>query len=318
MKKIIWPWLVVGLIAGGAVALLSGRKSKPPEEFRQAKAVRGTLEISILSTGVVQPENRLEIKPPVQGRIERVLVKEGDEIHKGQTLAWMSSTERAALLDAARARGTEELEKWSDYYKATPIMAPIDGTLILRKVEPGQTFSSNDAVFVMSDRLTVKAQVDEKDIARIKLQQPAVVVLHAYPDHKIPAHVDQIGFDAKPVNNVTTYQVNVLPDRIPEFMRSGMTANVNFHLQSKINVILVASDALKQKNNRTYVLLMDPAGGSEPIEREVQTGGSDGPRTEIISGLQEDDVVLTTVSKRASSIPTGPFSPTPQRKPPVH
>jgi macrolide-specific efflux system membrane fusion protein len=51
------------------------------------------------------PQNRLEIKPPIAGRAEEVLVNEGELVKAGQIIAWMSSTDRAALLDAARAQG---------------------------------------------------------------------------------------------------------------------------------------------------------------------------------------------------------------------
>ncbi len=63
---------------------------------------------------------------------------------------------------------------------------------------------------------------------RFVFGQPASVVLDAYPDQPFPGKVNEIAYDAKTVNNVTTYSVNVLPDKTPTFMRSGMTANVSF------------------------------------------------------------------------------------------
>src|SRR6185295_1884406 len=109
-----------------------------------------------------------------------------------------------------------------------PVLAPIDGTIILRNVQQGQTFAGTDALFVMSDRLTVKAQVDETDIAQVALKQAAKITLDAYPQKEFPASVDKIAYDATTVNNVTTYIVDVLPENTPDFLRSGMTANVNF------------------------------------------------------------------------------------------
>lgn len=230
--------LTVGLIIllGLGTLIFYGvkKQSKSSEEsYREVAVQRSDLEVTILSTGTVQPQNRLEIKPPVAGRIERVLVKEGQKVRVGQILAWMSSTERAALLDAARAQGADEIKKWEELYKPTPILAPLSGIVILKNVEPGQTFTTTDAVFALSDRLTVKAQVDETDIAEIKVKQTAIVTLDAYPDQKIPAVVDQIAFEAKTVSNVTTYIVDVVPDSEPEFMRSGMTANIKFFVKSK-------------------------------------------------------------------------------------
>jgi len=65
----------------------------------------GSIQTIISTTGTILPKNRLEIKPPVNGRIESVLVKEGQSVKAAEVLAWMSSTERAALLDAAQGQG---------------------------------------------------------------------------------------------------------------------------------------------------------------------------------------------------------------------
>jgi len=281
---------LVGL-GGGAVIYWNASRVTPPA-YREVTATRGDLEVTILSTGVVQPKNRLEIKPPVAGRADEVLAEEGQVVKKGQILAWMSSTERAALIDAARAKGPEELKRWEDIYRATPVLAPINGTVILRNIEPGQTFTSNDAVFVMSDLLTVKAQVDETDIAQIRLRQPAHLVLDAYPDQPFPGRVDQIAYDAKTVNNVTTYEVDVLPDKTPPFMRSGMTANVSFVSASRQNVLLVPSDALRSRDGHLYVLLPPAKPNGTPAEREIKAGLSDGKRIEVLEGVIEGEKLL--------------------------
>lgn len=278
--------------------------------FREARVERGTIDVTILATGTAQPENRLEIKPPIAGRVEKVLAREGQVVRRGQLLAMMSSTERAAMLDAARAKGAEELKRWEEMYRPTPVLAPINGTIILRNVESGQTFTNNDSIFVMSDRLTVKAQVDETDIAKIQLKQSAEIVLDAYPDQKLLAKVDQIAYDAKTVNNVTTYVVDVLPNATPKFMRSGMTANVTFLVQSKPNILVVPADALRARDGKMYAL-MKGVEGAEPVEREVVSGLSDGKRTEVVSGVSEGDFVLTAQlkSKERAKKGTSPFSP---------
>jgi macrolide-specific efflux system membrane fusion protein len=257
--------------------------------YREVKAEIGNLEIKILATGTVAPQNRIEIKPPIAGRVEQVLIVEGQVVRRGQILAWMSSTERAALLDSARAKGEAELKKWEEIYPATPIMAPINGTIVLKNVEQGETFASADSLVSMSDRLIVKAQVDETDIAQIKVKQSAEIILDAYADQKTPAIVDKIAFDATTVSNVTTYIVDVLPKKVPEFMRSGMTANVTFMISSKENVLLVPSDALKMKNGKSIVMVRFDG---DDLEREVEVGETNGKQVEIISGLKEGEVVL--------------------------
>lgn len=292
--------------------------NKDQKTFRNIPIKKGDLEVTILATGTVQPENRLDIKAPVAGRMDKVLVQEGQRLSKGQIIAWMSSSERAAMLDAARSKGMEEYNRWAELYLATPIMAPINGMLITRNVEPGQTFTSADAIFTMSDRLTVKAQVDETDISQIKLKQQAQIILDAYPKQRIMASTDQIAFDAKTVNSVTTYIVDVLPEKTPEFMRSGMTANVTFFIESRKQILLVPNDAIKVRDGRTTVNLRGKDGKEQ--SQDIQVGISDGKFTEILGGLQEGDVVLVAEVKLGIDQKKGsnPFSPMGSGRVPRH
>jgi len=299
--------VLILLVVGGGIYFWR-QKSSNGVTYRAIPLTQGDIEVTILATGTVQPENRLDIKAPVAGRMDEIRVREGDKVKKGQLIALMSSTERAAMLDAARAKGAEEYKSWAELYLATPILAPISGTIILRNVEPGQTFTTTDAIFTMSDRLAVKAQVDETDISQIKIKQPAQIVLDAYPKNKIAAEAEQIAFDSKTINSVTTYIVDVLPKETPEFMRSGMTANVTFFVESKKNVLMIANDALKVQNGLSYLQIRGPEGA--PELREVQLGVSDGKNTEILEGAKPGEVALVEeVKANRQKKGSNPFSP---------
>ncbi|MBU1006131.1 MAG: biotin/lipoyl-binding protein, partial [Candidatus Omnitrophica bacterium] len=87
--------------------------------------VIGDVSVTVSTTGIIEPQNRLEIKPSISGRIEDILVREGDRVEIGDILAWMSSTERSALMDAARSQSSEALKYWEEAYKKTPIISPI-------------------------------------------------------------------------------------------------------------------------------------------------------------------------------------------------
>ena len=309
-QKIVIGLAAVLIIGGVAWKISKSKEDSPFANYVEVAVKKGNIKVQILSTGVVQPENKVEIKPPIAGRVEKVLVKEGDHVKKGQVLAWMSSTERAAMLDAASAQGEKELKEWEEMYRATPILAAINGTIIQRNVESGQTFTTTDAVLVMSDRLTVKAQVDETDIAQIKLKQKAKIILDAYPDQEAQAIVDQIAFDAKTVNNVTTYIVDVLPDVAPAYMRSGMTANVTFDVAFRKDVLVVPTEAIKNEDGKSIVLIPNTNDKSKPLEREITLGLSDGKRSEVLSGVNEGEMILVQAFKAKDKKSGGsPFSP---------
>ncbi|MES2529113.1 MAG: HlyD family efflux transporter periplasmic adaptor subunit [Bdellovibrionota bacterium] len=306
MKLIISGVILVLLIAGG---IFFFQNKGEVTEYKRFKVVRGDLAQKVESTGTVSPQNRLEIKPPVAGRIDQILVKEGDVVQKGKVLAWISSNERAALMDAVRMQGKDEIKKWENLYKATPIVAPISGTIILRNVETGQSFTNTDPIFVMADRLTVKAQIDETDIAFIKINQSAKIVLDAYPDTPIEGKVVHLAYDATLTNNVTTYQVDVLPLNPPEFLRSGMTSNVNVEVEKKENVLKIPSIAVQTTEEGPMVLT-----GTEkkPSMIPIQTGLDDGKFIEVTGGILEGEEVLVkqSASLKKKSAGGSPFMPT--------
>lgn len=268
----------------------AARRAQP--QWREVSVIRGPIRETVLATGVLEPQIRLELASPVAGRLEEVLVREGDAVTRGQIVAWVSSTERATLLDAARAGGAEELARWEQFYKPTPVIAPLDGTVIARNLEPGQSVSPDKPLLVLSDRLIVRAQVDETDMARIALGQRAEIRLDAYPHQVLPGRVEHIAYESKNVNNVTIYNIEVLPEAAPDFIRSGMSAAVTFVLRQTNDVLVLPLEALSGSGpTRTVrVPALQPRGAPEP--REVEVGWDDGRQAEIRSGLAEGETVL--------------------------
>lgn len=312
-------WFVIcGLVLGIS---LSGCAVKKEEKLEVVQVTRGNILSSIPATGTVMPRNRLEIKPPVAGRIDSVLAQEGQQVYKGEILAWMSSLDRAALIDAARAKGEEEVKRWEEMYKPTPVVAPINGFIILRNVEPGQTFTSNDTVLVMADRLIVKAQIDETDIGRIHLGQKVGIVLDAYPKEKIDGEVEHIAYESKVVSNVTVYEVDVIPSVVPAFFRAGMSATVNFSQAEREGVLQVPVKAVKKRGKISYVFKLKKE-GEVPDPIQVETGLENSDNIEIISGLAEGDKVaiptdemLKQLSRpRGGPMPISPFGTQRQRR----
>jgi membrane fusion protein, macrolide-specific efflux system len=298
-KKIVIPLLVV--TAAAAIYFVpkflqkhhsSGRNTMT----REISPHIGSLQNIISDTGTVLPRNRLEIKPPVAGRVDQILVQEGDMVKTGQIVAWMSSTDRAALLDAAGGQGKEAVKHWQDVYKPIALIAPIDGEVIVARMQPGQTVTVTDDVIVLSDTLIVRAQVDETDIGKISLKQPATITLDAYPDNVVKAKVDHIYYESVTISNVTIYEVDLLPETIPPFFRSGMNATVNFVVDSRDNILLLPVDAVTKIKDKSFVFLKG-AEGEEPIKQPVVTGISDDKNIEIISGITADDVVVVKAKK---------------------
>jgi len=309
-SKLFIVGIVIIFILGFFYLKIQGSK-KDNSFLKEIKPLRGSIENIISTTGTILPKNRLEVKPPVSGRVENILVKEGQKVKAGETLAWMSSTERAALLDAARGEGDEALKYWTDIYKAIPLISPIDGEVIVAKTQPGQTVTVNDAVIVLSDELIIRAQVDETDRGKIKIGQKAVISLDAYADEKVKATAEHIYYESETVNNVTVYKVDLVPERIPVFFRSGMNTTIDFIENSKENALLVPMDAVTHEKDGAYVLVKKE-NSAQVVSRPVVIGIMDEKNVEILAGIEDKDIVVIKINQYElpkSDVGKNPFMP---------
>jgi len=309
--------IILTILLATAAFFIRSKMADKKGNGRQTEVVSpalGDVEITVTTTGVVEPQNRLEIKPTIGGRIEKILVKEGDSVNIGDTLAWMSSTERAALVDAARSQGEEAVKYWEEVYKQTPIISPIRGEVIVRSVEHGQTVTASDAIIVLSDRLVVSAQFDETDIARVKVGQKAFISLDAYPEVKLEGKVDHIAYESEIVNNVTIYDVDILPDNIPDIIRSGMSVTVDVVERASNDVLTIPAAAIHYDGKRQFVLLDE--GRGRTVERDIEVGLDNDKTAEIISGLTAEDSIVVQSSAylpKRKDTGTNPFMPSRKR-----
>ncbi|MBF0217646.1 MAG: efflux RND transporter periplasmic adaptor subunit [Candidatus Omnitrophica bacterium] len=310
-------WRIISIIlltvcAGWAVFVFR-KKEEPRDVTREVTPSVGDIQSVITSTASVLPQNRLEVKPPINGRIDRILVKEGVKVKGGDVLAWMSSTERAALLDSARAEGPEALKHWEDVYKPTPLVSPIDGDVIVSHFQAGQVVTTADAVVVLSDRLIVQAQVDETDIGNVREGKRVVISLDAYPEIRVDGKVDHIYYESKVVNNVTIYQVDIVPETVPEVFRSGMSATVDIVVTDKDGVLLIPLEAVRRDKKGGAFVMIAGAEGTEPVSEEVRLGISDEKNAEVISGVTAGDRIVISAQKYTVKTPkkggTNPFMP---------
>lgn len=311
MKKII---LLLVIIAGAGFGYYFIKLKNPEKKvhYSEIQVEEGELQLTVSATGGVEPRNRLDLKAPVTGRIEELFVHEGDELKKGDIIGYLSSSERVALIDTARAQGEKELERWKNLYKAIPLVAPIDGTVIARSTEPGQTLTLSDSIITLSDRLIVKVEVDETDVAAIAKDQKVNITLDAYPEEKIMGVVEHVAYEATVSDGVTVYKVDVLPQNVPRFMKSGMSVEAIFYTQKKEGVTLLPSSVIQYDDLGSYVYIKGEKKDSY-IKERVKTGLESAGRIQVLSGVQVGDTIYyedisLAPSKKAST--GSPFMPT--------
>jgi len=208
----------------------------------------------------------------------------------------MSSSDRAAILDAARSQGPDATKRWEDAYKPTPIIAPLSGVIILKNVVVGQTVDPSAVLYAMSDFLIVLGQVDESDIGRIHVGMPTLITLDAYPDKKVEGKVFDILYEGKNVSNVITYGVKVRPTKVPSFFRSQMTANISFVINSKDSALIIPVTVVQEMSNGIKQVSI-PGIDEKPVIREIKTGLENNDMIEVLSGLSLGDKILITRGK---------------------
>jgi HlyD family secretion protein len=145
----------------------------------------------------------------------------------------------------------------------TVINSPVDGEIIARRVNIGQTVVSNlsaSSLFLIGKdlrRMQVWAQVNEADIGRIREGMPVRFTVDAYPNEVFRGKVVQVRFDAQSTQNVVNYTVVVQTDNSERKLYPYMTANVQFELEERSNVFQVPNAALRWKPSKPQLVAAD-------------------------------------------------------------
>jgi len=281
-------------ISIAAVVILAGfgfYLSRPaPAKWEEVLAEKANFLVTVPASGTVEPENKISVTSPINGRIDRIMVEEGAKVRRGQVIAWMSSTDRAALLDSAQVQGGQIVSEWAEVYKPTPILSPAAGVIIAKNIVAGQTVSQTTVLFELSDRLVIIADVDETDLGKIKLGQAAQVTVDSFPGVVVKTKVSRIAHQSVVKNSINTYEVLLLPDVLPTEFRAGLTASVQFVFQEKENAILVPTWVAEGRENFRAEHLVKKA-GAEAEKRNLKFGLSNGQKVEVTEGLGEGETL---------------------------
>ncbi len=165
--------------------------------------------------------------------------------------AFIASQTNSKTAQASLTTSKASLDRARTNLKYAVIRSPIDGTVIHRNVEPGQTvaasFSTPTLYIIAEDlaRMEIHAQVDESDIGQIKNGQEVRFTVQTYIDETFAGTVRQIWLQPTTVQNVVTYTVVIDANNRDNLLLPGMTATVDFILEQKQDVLLIPNAALR-------------------------------------------------------------------------
>jgi HlyD family secretion protein len=199
--------------------------------------------------------------------------------------------------------------------KYAKILSPVNGTVISRNIDIGQTVAASfqtPTLFTIAQDLTkmqIDTSVDESDIGKVKAGQKAAFTVDAYPESTFNGEVSVVRNAPINVSNVVTYNAVIIVDNTDLKLKPGMTANVSVETESKQNVLLVPNSALRFKPATAAAtpdqkVAKGPKGpgvwileNNKPKNVKITTGISDGNYTEVISGeLTEGQQIITDSS----------------------
>ncbi len=183
----------------------------------------------------------------------------------------------------------------SDY----TIVAPFDGIIASVSVKKGDTASGAVATIV-SDQKFAQATFNETDIVNVKVGQKATVTFDALPDVTLTGKVYEVDPVGTVSQGVVSYSVKISLDVNAPTVKPGMSNTINIITNTKQDVLLVPNSAVTTKQGTSYVNVLGSDG--KPKQQEVTVGLSNDSMTEIASGLNEGDAVVTqTITSKSSA-----------------
>jgi HlyD family secretion protein len=205
-----------------------------------------------------------------------------------------------AKAQAAQAQAT--LDRAEEDLRNSTIVSPMDGIVLSRDVEVGDAVSS---ILVLGSQATkimtlgdvsdvyVLGKVDEADIGKVYLEQPARIVVESFKDKKFEGKVTKISPLGVEKDNVTTFEVRVSIHNPGGQLKANMSANAEIILEEKKNVLLVPEAAVVyDRQRRTFLEVPDSAVEKGRRQVAASLGISNGVKTELISGLKEGETVV--------------------------
>lgn len=211
------------------------------------------------------------------------------------------------------ASSRENVQKAQTNLGYATITSPIDGTVISKSVEEGQTvaasFNTPELFTIAKDlkNMQVIANVDEADIGGVAVGNRVNFTVDAYPDDTFQGVVKQVRLEATTTNNVVTYEVVISAPNADLKLKPGLTANVTIFTKEQANILSVANKALRFTPTKETVgkdmKIVDCKGknkvwtlnGNTLTAHSVNIGQSDAMHTQIISGIKEGQSVITEI-----------------------
>ena len=243
------------------------------------------------------------------GLISEAVMEDAEKAYQLALNKQMSATRNLAVARADIARAQAQvaqaeavLDRDSEDLRNSTIVSPLDGLVLSRDVEVGDAVSSilvlgSQATLVMTlgdvSEVYVKGKVDEADVSRVYMGEPARITVESLKGKKFDGKVTKISPMGVEKDNVTTFEVRVSIRNPSGELKANMSANAEVIQEEKQNVLLVPETAVVYDKDRKTFLEVPDANAKDGRRRvSAKLGISNGVKAELVSGLKEGDKVI--------------------------
>lgn len=245
------------------------------------KMERETIQSTIKVTGDISSTSEINIYPDTSGKITRILKNIGENVSKGEIIAYIDPSKPGSA------------------YAANPVIATISGTIIDLPKNIGDTVNNSTTIATIGSLtdLKITTHVAEKYSAFLKPNLPAYVSISSNPEK-----FEATTFKISPVVNKTnrTILVELKFDKYNKIFKPGMFATVDLVIQEEKNTFVIPKKAIKNFNNKSTVFIVDENNQAKRVE--ITTGISNDSDIAVTSGLEKGMQVIT-----AGSVTEGSF-----------
>lgn len=306
--------------------------SKLQDQIERSRAALAAAQAQLAQMQATEAEARANL-----GRLKQVSALSGGKVPSKAEMQAAEAAQARAVANVTSARASiaqaaATLKSDQTNLTKASIRSPINGVVLARKVDPGQTVAASlqaPVLFTIAEdlaKMTLEVDVDEADVGRVREGQSAAFAVDAYPDRRYPSAVTRVGYGAQTKENVVSYLTVLSVDNADLSLRPGMTGTAEIIAARRDNALLAPNAALRftpappaaaQKSSGGFLSRMMPRPprqsaqrapaapkgqaqnvwvlrDGQPLAVPVSVGATDGRMTEVTGGeLREGTQVIT-------------------------
>lgn len=297
-------------MGGGVFGYLVTVKMKNPGGYSTGDLSQVTVSNSqgsytgINNGTIVEPENN-NVVSKISGKVKSINTENGKYVNDGDIIVTIEGDDIDFSIEEKQNQINKYQSQIDDLVQGDTVYSPMKGTVIQIDVSDDEVVDRNTSLMTVAnlDNMEVVIAVDELDINKIKLGQTSSITSDVYPNETFTGKVTKISMEGTSQSGVTTYDVTIkLDDR--KSLMSGMNVDVEILADKRDNVLVVPIDAVQKLNGEYIVTVKDNSGNKNDVK--VELGLATKEKVEIVSGLNEGDIIVYNAIKSADTeMPAG-------------